>query len=205
MDSGNKPNKVGYLKGQNKEVWSVGRVQTPTLAMIVKRDREINEFKPQDYYVVIAKFAKGREEYVGYLLRQSKLKDKEFIDDQGAEFTRLNKEEAEEIVKRLSTVKYGKVKEVIKETKREKPPLLHSLTSLQREANSLYGLSAKKTLDIAQRLYEEYKVISYPRTDARYMGESNRGLVISVLRKLGKEELIPRVYKVGKGYSTPPS
>ncbi|MCY0850468.1 type IA DNA topoisomerase [Sulfuracidifex metallicus] len=186
------------LKAKNKEVWSVGRVQTPTLAMIVKRDREIDEFKPQDYYVVIAKFAKGREEYVGYLLRQSKLKGEESNDDQGAEFTRLNKEEAEEIVKRLSTVKYGKVKEVIKETKREKPPLLHSLTSLQREANSLYGLSAKKTLDIAQRLYEEYKVISYPRTDARYMGESNRGLVISVLKKLGKEELIPRVYKVGK-------
>ncbi len=193
------------LKANNREVWSVGRVQTPTLAMIVERDKEIEEFKPQEYYVVIAKFRKkgGGEEYLGYLIRgreseKEEKEDKEKRDDDEKVATRLTKDEAEAVVSKLSTIKEGKVKEVMKETRRERPPLLHSLTSLQREANSLYGLSAKKTLDIAQRLYEEYKVISYPRTDARYMGDSNKGLVVSILKKLGKDDLVPRVYKVGK-------
>ncbi|ABP95013.1 DNA topoisomerase, type IA, central domain protein [Metallosphaera sedula] len=170
------------LKAGGGEVWSVGRVQTPTLAMIVKRDREIEAFKPEIYYVVLAGF---EGEMKGVMLRNG-------------EEARLAREEAEQVVNALKSVRSGRVEKVDVERREERPPLLHSLTSLQREANTLYGLSAKRTLDVAQSLYEEWKLISYPRTDARYLGEGNRDLVKDVLRKLGRGELVPRVDRVGK-------
>ena len=108
------------------------------------------------------------------------------------------KEEAEKILEEIKKIGVGKVVSVKKKRKSEPPPPLHSLTSLQREANKLFGFSAKKTLDIAQKLYEERKVISYPRTESRYLAESNKQLVKEVLRKLGKGDLIPQVEKVGK-------
>jgi len=172
------------LKANNGEVWSVGRVQTPTLALVVKRDLEIESFKPETYYVVLAGFRKDKE-FQGILLRNG-------------EEAKLSKEEALKLESSLAKIRRGVVKEVQRERKEEPPPLLHSLTSLQREANVLYGLSAKRTLDIAQSLYEEWKIISYPRTDARHMGDNNRGLVKEVLRKLGREDLVPRVDLVGK-------
>lgn len=173
------------LKAGNGGVWSVGRVQTPTLAIVVRRDLEVESFKPEPYFVVLAKFKRGAEEYEGIMLQEGKE-------------ARLSQEEAESIALELETLRVGRVGSVFKERRVERPPLLHSLTSLQREANSLFGFSAKATLDAAQRLYEEWKVISYPRTDARYMGEGNKGLVKQVLRKLGREDLIPRVDRVGK-------
>ena len=69
---------------------------------------------------------------------------------------------------------------------------------MQREANKLYGFSAKKTLDVAQKLYETYKVISYPRTESRYLAEANRPLVVKILKELGREDLITEVGKAGK-------
>ncbi|MCG3110108.1 Reverse gyrase 1 [Metallosphaera sp. J1] len=170
------------LKAGGGEVWSVGRVQTPTLAMIVRRDREIESFKPEIYYVVLASFEGGLK---GIMTRNG-------------EEARLGREEAERVVKALSGVERGRVERVEQERKEEKPPLLHSLTSLQREANVLFGLSAKRTLDIAQSLYEEWKLVSYPRTDARYLGEGNRELARDILRKLGRSDLVPRVDQVGK-------
>ncbi|AWR98716.1 type IA DNA topoisomerase [Metallosphaera hakonensis] len=170
------------LKANTGDVWSVGRVQTPTLAMIVKRDMEIESFKPETYYVILALFEGGLK---AIMLRNG-------------EEARLSKEEAERVIAELSPERLGKVEKVDVERKEERPPLLHSLTSLQREANVLYGLSAKRTLDLAQSLYEEWKLISYPRTDARYMGEGNKDLARDVLRKLGRVDLIPRVDVVGK-------
>jgi DNA topoisomerase-3 len=110
----------------------------------------------------------------------------------------LKEEEAKRILEELKKYKTGKVVEVKKETKKRYSPPLHSLTSLQREANKLYGFSAKKTLDIAQKLYEVRKAISYPRTESRYLANSNKGLVKEILKKLGREDLIPQVEKVGK-------
>ena len=107
-------------------------------------------------------------------------------------------EEAKKILEEIKKVGYGEVISVKKVKKRQPPPPLHSLTSLQREANKELGFSAQKTLDIAQKLYETYKVISYPRTDSQYLATSNKGLVKEILKKLGKEELIPNVDKVGK-------
>jgi len=107
-------------------------------------------------------------------------------------------EEAEKIFEDLKRFKTGTIEEVKREIKRVYPPPLHSLTSLQREANQKFRFSAKKTLDIAQKLYEDWKVISYPRTESRYLAESNRPLVVQILKKLGREDLIPEVGKVEK-------
>jgi Topoisomerase IA len=171
------------LKAGGQEVWSVGRVQTPTLRMVVERDKEVESFVPEKYYVVRATF-KWRHTYEGMLWEDGPVK--------------LTKEEADSIVKELDGIREGRVTSVDVKREEARPPLLHSLTSLQRESNSIYGLSAKRTLDIAQTLYESYKVISYPRTDARHLGDSNRGLARDVLKKLGREDLIPNVDKVGR-------
>lgn len=107
-------------------------------------------------------------------------------------------EEAKKVLDEIKRIGYGEVISVKKVKKKQPPPPLHSLTSLQREANKELGFSAKKTLDIAQRLYETHKIISYPRTDSQYLANSNKDLVKQILKKLGKEELIPNVDKVGK-------
>jgi DNA topoisomerase-3 len=108
------------------------------------------------------------------------------------------REEALKVLEEIKKIGYGIVEFVSKKRKKENPPPLHSLTSLQREANKLYGFSAQKTLSIAQKLYETHKVISYPRTDSQYLAESNKSLVKEILKKLGKTELISAVDKVGK-------
>ncbi|BBD72898.1 DNA topoisomerase III [Sulfodiicoccus acidiphilus] len=172
------------LRAGGREVWSVGRVQTPTLRLVVERDEAVESFVPQKYFVVRGRFGWSGGIYEGLLMREG--------------IAKLNEEEATEVASKLSKVREGKVISVELREQVSKPPLLHSLTSLQREANVVYGLSAKRTLDAAQALYETYKVISYPRTDARHLGESNVQLVKDVLTRLGKEELISKVSRVGK-------
>ncbi|NAZ24124.1 MAG: hypothetical protein GU346_06700 [Thermocrinis sp.] len=166
-------------------VWSVGRVQTPTLALIVKRTIERENFKPQPYFVIKGVFSKDGRVYEGLLV----FKEKE---------ERLSEEKAKEIVRELEKEGTGVVVTFQEEKKREYAPLLFSLTSLQRAANEKFGWSASKTLAVAQRLYEELKCISYPRTDAQHLAEENKELVKEVLRKLGREDLIENVEKVGK-------
>jgi DNA topoisomerase-3 len=141
---------------------SVGRVQTPTLAMLVDRELEIRAFVVEDYLEVIASFAPEENEkakYKGTWFRGGKQQD-----------TRLNADgvEAGEIVKRAKSGK-ARIESLQAETQRMLPPLLYDLTELQRHANRLFGLSAQKTLDIAQALYEKHKLISYPRTDSRHL------------------------------------
>ena len=166
-------------------VWSVGRVQTPTLALIVRRTIERENFKPQPYFVIKGVFSKDGKGYEGLLV----FKEKE---------ERLSEERAKEIVKEVEKESTGEVVAFQEEKKREYAPPLFSLTSLQRRANEKFGWSASKTLRIAQRLYEELKCISYPRTDAQHLSEENKGLVKEVLKKLGREDLVENVDKVGK-------
>lgn len=163
-------------------VWSVGRVQTPTLRLVVEREEAIEAFRPTPYGVVEARFAKGGFRYKGKLLHEGT----------------LSPEEAQAIAEALEGAKEGQVVSLKEEERTLLPPLLHSLTSLQREANARYGFSAKRTLDLAQALYEEHKCISYPRTDSRHLPESARSLVRRVLEKLGREDLAERLPKVGK-------
>jgi len=195
------------LKSSDRSVWSVGRVQTPTLKLLVERESEIENFKPTPYWVIKALFEKEGKTFSGILilnkedLRAFQNQSEEKEENQRQSFTGTaikDKNLALKIYKEIEKLNSGIVMKVEKKRKRELPPLLHSLTTLQREANKLYGFSAQKTLSIAQKLYEHYKVISYPRTDSQHLAESNKPLVKEVLKKLGKEELLPAVDRVGK-------
>ena len=143
------------------EVLSVGRVQTPTLAMLVEREIAIRDFKPEDYLEVQAEFdAAGAGRYRGTYFRFEKGKRQTRLPADGAA--------AKAVLERAS---HGKadVMSLQKSSKSQPPPLLYDLTELQRHANRIYGFSANRTLELAQILYEKHKAITYPRTDSRYL------------------------------------
>ncbi len=155
----------------NEEL-SVGRVQTPTLAMIVDRELTLRRFVPEDYLQVVATFqakeTSAKESYEGTWFRpHTKSSDAK---EEAASNTRLaaDGKEANEILARAREG-HAAIKTLTSETVRIPPPLLYDLTELQRHANRLYGFSAQKTLDVAQALYEQHKLISYPRTDSRHL------------------------------------
>jgi DNA topoisomerase-3 len=131
---------------------TAGRVQTPTLAMIVNREEEIRRFVPVDFWTVRADFG----EYFGDWRKKG---------GSGRVFSHA---EAEELVARIKGHP-GVVKEVRTEGKSEPPPLAYDLTELQRDANKRYGFPAQKTLSVLQDLYEQRKLVTYPRTDSRYI------------------------------------
>ncbi len=156
------------------DMLSVGRVQTPTLAMLVEREREIRAFVPEDYIEVVAKFQPPPPtetpdrpaplSYRGTWFRQE-------ADAQQKSIRRLPADgiEAARIVERVRRRGEGVVESLERESRRMPPPLLYDLTELQRHANRLFGFTAKKTLEIAQQLYEAKKLLSYPRTDSRHL------------------------------------
>ncbi len=151
---------------------SIGRVQTPTLALIVNKQKEIDAFKAEDYFEIQADFGG----YTGMWI------DKE-------EHTRIEKEEtAKGIVEKVNG-KPAVITKVEKEEKKMPPPLLYDLTELQRDCNRKFGFSAKKTLDIAQNLYEKRKMITYPRTDSRYLSDDMKGKVRNTIRRLQAVEI----------------
>ena len=135
---------------------SLGRVQTPTLAILTRREEEIRAFIPEDYWLVDAKFAAddGRR-YEGRYHAGAKPR----IEKQAS---------ADEIVAAVKGQR-GKITKLDKTKKTEKPAMLYDLTSLQRDANTRFGFSAKRTLGAAQRCYEEHKALTYPRTNSRYL------------------------------------
>ncbi|NLM17485.1 MAG: DNA topoisomerase 3 [Candidatus Riflebacteria bacterium] len=145
-----------YTKKHNSML-TVGRVQTPTLALIVNRQKEIDSFVPQDYWEVEAVFEKFKALY-------HNPKNKDYP-------SRLDKQEEAEAIAKLIEGKDALVKKLSVTSKKQAPPFLYDLTSLQREANQKYGLTAAKTLSILQNLYEKRKVLTYPRTDSRYLSE----------------------------------
>jgi DNA topoisomerase-3 len=139
---------------------SLGRVQTPTLAILAKREQEIREFVPEPYWVVDAAFdptaePKGRF-YEGRY-------------HAGANPRIKSAEEAEAIVAAARDQPIGVITKLEKSERKERPPFLYDLTSLQRDANSRFGFSARRTLAAAQRLYEEHTALTYPRTNSRYL------------------------------------
>jgi DNA topoisomerase-3 len=156
----------------------VGRVQTPTLAILTEREEKIHEFKPRAYFEVFADFAVKAGQYRGRWFREDFARD-------GAEDARAeriwDRTQADDIKTRCLG-KTGVATEERKPTT-QVPPLLYDLTSLQREANAR-GFSAKRTLQIAQQLYERFKVITYPRTDSRYLPEDYLATVKSTLSRI---------------------
>lgn len=141
---------------------SVGRVQTPTLAIIVARAREIAAFVPEEYYEIRADF--GVDEFNTYW---------GIWQDKDGKSRILGAKAAEQAKALAAGVKNqpARVRNVTREEKSQPPPLLYDLTELQRDCNKRYGFSAQKTLDIAQGLYERRKLLTYPRTDSRYLSD----------------------------------
>lgn len=155
----------------------VGRVQTPTLAILVEREERIRAFRPRDYWEVEAEFAAVAGTYRGRWFDEKFAKS----DDEHAKAERLWDVKNAEALRKKCLGKHGTVEEESKPTT-QLSPLLFDLTSLQREANGRFGFSAKTTLALAQALYERHKALTYPRTDSRYLPEDYIGTVKETLK-----------------------
>jgi DNA topoisomerase-3 len=164
-------------------LWSVGRVQTPTLAMIVGRDREIAAFVPETFWQVRARIEAEKGGWQATWFRPEVRDAKEEPEgDEVPSSQRLGSAQDAERIVRACQGRPGEVEQARRREKREPPPLLYDLTSLQRRANQRYGLSAQRTLEVAQALYERHKLITYPRTDARYLTSDQVAELPSILR-----------------------
>ena len=159
---------------------TVGRVQTPTLAILVEREKRIRQFVPRDFWEVIGTFDAAAGNYTGRWF------DEKFSrsDDEQLKPERVWDKDKAEALRAKCLGKPGIVTEESKPTT-SLSPLLYDLTSLQRDANSRFGFSAKNTLGLAQALYEKHKVLTYPRTDSRALPEDYIGTVKNTLTMLG--------------------
>lgn len=146
---------------------SIGRVQTPTLAMIVQRQKEIDEFQVGIYYEISADYGDFKGTW---------------RDDKNN--TRIDKKELADSIAEKVQGKEAIVNEVSNTAKKTQPPQLYDLTELQRDCNKMYGFSAQRTLDIAQSLYEKRKMITYPRTDSRYLSTDMEPKIKVIMRRL---------------------
>ena len=158
--------------GSIRKVLSLGRVQTPTLALIVNRDLAIQAFEPKDYWEVEAQLrtADGAT-YMGLWHEGST--------------TRLDAAAPAEAIARAASGAPGTVESLETKPQVEQPPLLYDLTTLQREANSRFGFSATRTLSAAQALYDQHKLLTYPRTSSRYLSGDMAGQLKGVASGVG--------------------
>ncbi len=169
----------------------VGRVQTPTLAILVEREQRIRSFEPKTFWELMGDFDVQKGSYRGRWFDEGFTKDS----DEERKADRIWDRAKAEAIQAKVLGKIGQVTEEKKATT-QAPPLLYDLTSLQREANSRFGFSARRTLQIAQQLYERHKVITYPRTDSRYLPEDYIGTVNNVLSRLTDPTIAPHAHKV---------
>jgi len=154
---------------------SLGRVQTPTLAILARREEEIRAFVPEDYWLVDATFAADAQRiYEGRY-------------HAGARPRLKSAEEAEAIAAAVRG-RRGEISKLDKSERRERPPLLYDLTSLQRDANTRFGFSARRTLAAAQRCYEEHKALTYPRTSSRYLTSDLVGEIKPTAAQVGRRD-----------------
>ncbi|WP_062199356.1 DNA topoisomerase III [Massilibacterium senegalense] len=167
-------------KGMN-DVFSVGRVQTPTLALIVKREREIENFQSEPFWEVKATFQMGEHTYEGVWHK-----------DGG---TRIKKEELAKKIAMFCMGKEASISELKKERKEYQPPLLFNLSALQATANKRYKFPPKKTLDILQKLYQR-GIVSYPRSDSNYVTKGEAAEFPSILQKLAQYQTYNSLFPV---------
>ncbi|MBV8625512.1 MAG: DNA topoisomerase III, partial [Herbaspirillum sp.] len=161
---------------------TVGRVQTPTLSIVVEREEKIKKFVPRDYWEVHAEFVCAAGIYKGRWLDKGHKKDE---NDPEKRPERLWSRAAADSIVAACRDKQGNVTEESKPTTQMSPGLF-DLTSLQREANSRFGFSAKNTLGLAQALYEKHKVLTYPRTDSRHLPEDYINTVKDTMEALAE-------------------
>jgi DNA topoisomerase III len=163
---------------------TVGRVQTPTLAIVVEREERIKAFRARDYWEVHATFAAAAGGYTGRWFDEAFARDKNGDAERRAE--RLWDLARAEGLRQKCEGQPGTVTEETKPTS-QAPPLLYDLTSLQRDANGRFGFSAQRTLQLAQALYERHKAITYPRTDSRALPEDYQETVREALGSLRQQ------------------
>jgi DNA topoisomerase III len=161
---------------------SLGRVQTPTLALVARREQEIRAFVPEPYWLVEARFA----------AHEDRLYNGRYLGGK-----RIPEEEATAIVEETGG-RPGEITKLEKKEERERPQLLYDLTSLQRHANNLFGFSARRTLAAAQKLYEDKKAITYPRTSSRFLPSDMIGEIKPTANLVGRN----REYAQGAAYVT---
>ena len=168
---------------RGKSLASVGRVQTPTLAMIVEREHEIQNFKPTRYWKITAEFEIENGKYEGVYQRPDfKQKDKDANDKADRIWSHADAERVLDEVRAEGGAKVSDKKTQSKQI----APRLYDLTTLQREANNKYSFPANKTLSIAQSLYEKHKMITYPRTDSRALPDDYRGVVVRTMESMAE-------------------
>jgi DNA topoisomerase III len=158
--------------GSMRSILSLGRVQTPTLAMIVRRDEEIAAFVSEDYWQIAATFAGESGEYGAFWRKGSA--------------DRVKTAEEAERVQAAVAGRPGVVASVERKPIVEQPPLLYDLTTLQRDANQRFGFTARRTLSAAQACYEQHKVLTYPRTSSRYLSSDMIPTLKAVARHVGE-------------------
>ena len=166
------------------QMTAAGRVQTPTLAILAGREEKIRGFKPRPYFEVHAEFGVEAGSYAGRWFDENFKKNGE--EDARAE--RIWDREQAAAIEAKCKGKIGIVTEE-KKASSQLSPLLYDLTTLQREANNRFGLPARRTLQLAQALYEKHKVLTYPRTDSRYLPEDNLAQVRKVMSTFGDPTL----------------
>ena len=172
----------------------VGRVQTPTLAVVVEREKEIQAFEPKDYWEAHATFRSATGEYTGRWFDDAFKKDP---NDSHKRAERIWKKTKADVIQAKCTGQTGEVSEQSKPNK-QAAPALFDLTTLQREANARFGFSARNTLGIAQALYERHKILTYPRTDSRCLPEDYVSTVKQTLEALSQEKFGQLASKVLK-------
>ncbi|MFN8608625.1 MAG: DNA topoisomerase 3 [Vulcanimicrobiota bacterium] len=160
--------------------WSAGRVQTPTLALLTEREIEVLTHRPEPYWRILADFKAPSHTYQGTWFDP---KFQSSPDSPRKDDWILDVKELERILETVNNNPQGEAEETRK-PRRESAPALFDLTSLQREANRKFGFSARRTLQAAQRLYEQHKLLTYPRTDSRCLPNDYVGHVQTVLGKL---------------------
>ncbi len=180
---------------------SLGRVQTPTLAIVARREEEIKAFKPEPYWLVDATFATleplpgesggGGRTYLGHYQAPAGSPG-------NTKGPRIGTEQEAEAIVEACQGRTGTITKLEKKEQREKAPMLYDLTTLQREANNRYGFSAKRTLAAAQRLYEEHKALTYPRTSSRYLTTD----MIEEIKPIAELVGAQREYAKGAAYVT---
>src|SRR5213594_4152477 len=198
--------------GRGSTVTSLGRVQTPTLAIIVERENKIRQFKPRDLHEIIGIFRAATGEYAGRWFDEAFQKDEDESErtkrllhrlqltlpdaeqrlaiergslwEEHRAAPRLWHHEIAEAIQRKCSGRQGVIELEEKKSSTQVAPQLYDLTALQREANNRFGFSAKRTLQIAQALYETYKAITYPRTDSRALPEDYPPTVRSTLGRI---------------------
>ena len=170
---------LAQRRGGSKGVYSIGRVQTPTLAMMVNRELEIQHFVPKDFWTIWGEFQAANGTYRGkWFCSKDKNQEKDRFDQ---------KSEAETIAKSLSNTT-GRVISVISKIEKKRPELFYDLTTLQKEANKRFGFTAEYTLKVAQDLYEA-KLISYPRTNSRYITNADSVKIPSWIKAINDGQL----------------